>query len=52
MRFVVVKVEPFHVLKVANLEMSWSSVVRLMEVKAFKALKARNKWVSFLIFEL
>lgn len=53
--FLNVKVEPFDVLRVANLrvEMSWCrpSVVRLTQVMAFKALKAQNKWISFLIFE-
>lgn len=53
--FLNVKVEPFDILRVVNLrvEMSWCrpSVVRLTQVRAFKALKAQNKWISFLIFE-
>lgn len=46
-----VKVEPFDVLGV---EMSWCrpSVVRLARVMAFKALKAQNKLISFLILSL
>lgn len=53
--FLNVKVEPFDVLGVANQRVEMSlcrpSVVRLTQVTAFKALKAQNKWISFLIFE-
>lgn len=50
--FLNVKAEAFDVLRGANLrvEMSWcrTSVVRLTQVMACKALKAQNKWISFL----
>lgn len=53
--FLNVKVEPFDVLGVANqrveMPLCRPSVVRLTQVLAFKALKAQNKWISFLIFE-
>lgn len=49
--FLNVKVGPFVVLRV---EMSWCrpSVVRLAQVRAFKALKAQTKLISFLILSL